>query len=88
MSADLTIAPVVKKSGYNIAIEPSATALLVTNMPVRCAGSITEYFAHADPVTAGGTGTRYFATDSRAIIFQNASAPIANPIAATASQVR
>jgi type IV pilus assembly protein PilA len=88
LSADLTIAPVVTKSGYNITIEPSATALSVTNMPVGCVGSVTEYFAHADPVTVGGTGTRYFGTDSRGIIFQNASGPIANPIAATASPVR
>jgi type IV pilus assembly protein PilA len=88
LSGDLTIAPTVTKSGYNIALERSATARLVTNMPVGCVGSITEYVAHADPVTAGGTGTRYFGTDSRRIIFQDATAPIANPIAVTARPVR
>jgi Tfp pilus assembly protein PilX len=31
-------------------------------------------------IVAGGTGTRYFATDARGIIFQSTS-PIANPIA-------
>ncbi len=35
----------------------------------RRARRASSYFAKADPVTAGGTGTRYFATDTRGTMF-------------------
>ena len=50
---------------------------------VSCNGSgnlASSYFASANPVTPGGTGTRYFATDTRGTIFQSLSGPIPNPI--------
>ena len=40
----------------------------------------SAYFASAEPVTPGTTGTRYFATDTRGII-STSDTPIANPIA-------
>jgi len=36
-------------------------------------------------VTLNGTGTRYFGTDTRGTIFQNAAAVIPNPIVASAT---
>ncbi len=87
LSPDLARAATVTKSGYNIAVEPSANASLVPNPPGGCAGTVTDYFAHADPVTTGGTGTRYFATDARGTIFQS-TVGIANPIEASATPVQ
>jgi hypothetical protein len=46
------------------------------------ANPASSYFAKADPVTAGGTGTRYFATDTRGTIFFDTAATVANPIVA------
>ena len=39
----------------------------------------SSYFASAEPVTPGGTGTRYFATDGRGILVSSPE-PITNPI--------
>ncbi|HMD36227.1 MAG TPA: hypothetical protein VKH42_14720, partial [Vicinamibacterales bacterium] len=48
----------------------------------------SSYFANADPVTAGGTGTRYFASDTRGTIFFSTAATVANPIPAATSVVQ
>lgn len=45
----------------------------------------TSYFASADPSAAGTSGTWFFATDKRGIIFYDLSATIANPIPPAAS---
>ena len=37
--------------------------------------------------TPGGTGTRYFGTDTRGTIWQDSTGAVANPIVATASTV-
>jgi hypothetical protein len=47
----------------------------------------SSFWAHADPATPGGTGTRYFATDTRGTIFYDAAA-LANPIPAGKSVVQ
>ena len=51
-----------------------------------CGNTVTQpqswSYAKADPVTAGGTGTRYFATDTRGTIWQDTAAAVANPIVA------
>jgi prepilin-type N-terminal cleavage/methylation domain-containing protein len=76
----------VSKSGYFVSIAKDAS-VGVQDMPtvVTCNASATpvsSYFAKADPVTPGGTGTRFFATDTRGTIFVDA-ATIANPIVIT-----
>ena len=38
-------------------------------------------------MTAGGTGTRYFGTDTRGTIFSSSAATMVNPIDATTSSV-
>src|SRR3982074_1102120 len=65
----------VVKSGYAVSLAKDAaggvqdigvgagTCNLSANNPA------SSYFANADPVTVGGTGTRYFATDTRGTIF-------------------
>jgi type IV pilus assembly protein PilA len=72
VSPDLKTDPSVK-IGYTVALfkEPGATT--VGTAGTTCNGStnapVSAYQATADPVTAGATGTRYFATDTRATIF-------------------
>ena len=85
ISPDLKADPSIK-SGYEVELAadanpdtqdistPSATCNASTGQPV------SSYFAKADPITPGGTGTRYFATDTRGSIFQDTTATIANPI--------
>jgi hypothetical protein len=49
----------------------------------------SSYYASATPVTAGGTGTRYFATDTRGTIFQGTTAAsVTNPIPSAATPVQ
>ncbi len=78
----------VTKSGYNVTLAADATSGTVSigTAAGTCNGSAgtpaSSYFAKADPVTAGGTGTRYFATDTRGTLFYDAAA-VANPIVVT-----
>jgi type IV pilus assembly protein PilA len=77
----------VSKSGYFVSIAQDGSSGVQTMSSVTtCNASATtpasSYFAKADPVTAGGTGTRFFATDTRGTIFYD-GATIANPITVT-----
>src|SRR5262245_29532368 len=81
----------VAKSGYYVTIAKDGSSG-VANMTVTTCNSSTgtpasSYFANADPVTPGGTGTRYFATDTRGTLFYD-SATLANPIPAGKSVVQ
>ena len=85
----------VTKSGYRVTVAKDAAAGVsdVGTAAATCNGSTatpaSSYFASAEPVTPGGTGIRYFATDTRGTIFSSTS-PIANPIveSATVAPVR
>jgi type IV pilus assembly protein PilA len=68
--SDLT-GSVMVVGGYNITLEPAERSVVVQNLPAGCTGTVTEFFAHADPLTVGGTGTRFFATDARGIVYQS-----------------
>jgi hypothetical protein len=76
----------VTRSGYHVKLAKDATAgtFDVGVAAATCNASTgtpaSSYFASAEPVMPGGTGTRYFATDTRGIIFQSTH-PITNPIA-------
>jgi prepilin-type N-terminal cleavage/methylation domain-containing protein len=77
----------VSKSGYLVTLSKDATSGTIDMSAVttcNASGSTpaSSYFARADPVTPGGTGTRYFATDTRGSLFYDA-ATIANPITVT-----
>jgi len=63
----------VVKSGYYIAIAEGTDAEDVADADTTCndTESKSAYFANAIPVTPNGTGRRYFATDTRATIFQH-----------------
>jgi prepilin-type N-terminal cleavage/methylation domain-containing protein len=86
ISPDLNANGVVK-SGYVVSLAQDATAgtAAMSGVPT-CNGSATpasSYFGKADPLTPGGTGTRYFATDTRGSIFWDGTTTIANPITVT-----
>jgi len=85
ISPDLKSNAVIK-SGYKVGLaadatkgvtnisSPAATCNVSTGQPV------SSYFANADPVTLNGTGTRFFATDTRGTIFYDNAAAVVNPI--------
>jgi len=75
ISPDLnpTSGTTVLKSGYNVDLAKAASAIDMTgtfcNSPAATPAS--AYGATASPSTPGGTGTRYFGTDTRGTIFQD-----------------
>lgn len=75
----------IKKSGYLVTVEKDATPGVgdMGAAASTCNGSggtpASSYFASAQPEVPGTSGTRYYATDSRGIIFASES-PITNPI--------
>jgi prepilin-type N-terminal cleavage/methylation domain-containing protein len=90
ISPDLKLQPSVK-SGYTVTLGQDGNGGVVLSTVVTCNASpapYSSYAATADPVTAGGTGTRYFATDTRGTIFQSNSATIGLTIPSTATPVQ
>jgi prepilin-type N-terminal cleavage/methylation domain-containing protein len=79
ISPDLGKAGPVLKSGYEVELVGVEGAKEVAAADATCNGVVAEsaYFATADPQSHNGTGTRYFATDTRGTIFQDVSAAIA-----------
>ena len=88
ISPDL-IANDVVKSGYKVRVDPGAGAVDMGTAAAACnapAGNpVSAYFAKADPVTLNGTGTRFFATDTRSTIFQDTATSIVDPITPSAT---
>jgi prepilin-type N-terminal cleavage/methylation domain-containing protein len=82
----------VTKSGYTVTMAAATTGIDVGTIAATCnapaAIPTSEYWAKADPVTHNGTGTRFFATDTRGTIFGDNAATIANPIPSTAVPVQ
>jgi len=82
----------VTKSGYVVTMAAATTGIDVGTVAATCnapaAIPTSEYWAKADPLTVNGTGTRYFATDTRGTIFASTTAAIVNPIPATATPVQ
>ena len=85
ISPDLKSNSVVK-SGYTVMLakDGASGTTDIGTAAGTCNGSTgtpaSSYYGSADPVTAGGTGTRYFATDTRGTLFYSGSATVANPI--------
>ena len=93
ISPDLKVNGVVK-SGYTVTLaKDGATGTTdIGTAAGTCNASAgtpaSSFFANADPVTAGGTGTRYFATDTRGTLFYTTAATVANPIPAATAVVQ
>jgi type IV pilus assembly protein PilA len=88
ISPDLASNGVVK-SGYTVTLAVGAGAIVIGSTATACntpaAAPQSAYFAKADPVTLNGTGTRYFATDTRGTIFQDTAAVLAEPLTTAGS---
>jgi type IV pilus assembly protein PilA len=97
ISPDLSTSMVVK-SGYTVNLAAATdtgggtAAAVVTVASLTCNGSaadaVSGYFATADPVTFGSSGTRHFATDTRGTIFQDTSDNVLAEPLATAPPVQ
>jgi type IV pilus assembly protein PilA len=84
ISPDLATNPIVK-SGYTVDLAAGSTAAIITVAANTCNGSTADamstFFGTAAPVTPLGTGTRYFATDTRGTIFQDTTGLPTDPLA-------
>ena len=83
----------VTKSGYVVTLAADgASGTVSMSLVTTCNASTgipsSSYWAKADPLTPGGTGTRYFATDTRGTIFQSTAAVLPNPIVAGTAVVQ
>ncbi len=82
----------IEKSGYifNVTRDQSPIASDVGTAAATCNGSsgqpASSYFATAEPVNPGSTGTRYFAIDDRGVLYESTH-PISNPIMNSTSVV-
>jgi type IV pilus assembly protein PilA len=76
----------VHKSGFSFSVVKNGAANTADVTIPSCNGATSDratmYFASADPITFGSTGTRFFATDTPSTIYVDTSAPLANPIPA------
>ncbi len=83
----------VTKSGYIVTLAKDGTAGTtdIGTAAATCNASAgtpaSSYWANANPATPGGTGTRYFGTDTRGTLFQDTAA-LANPIPAGKNPVQ
>jgi type IV pilus assembly protein PilA len=91
ISPDLATDPTTK-SGYTITLGKDGNgASTVGTAASACNGAgqpYSSYAATGDPVTAGSTGTRYFATDTRGTIFFSNTATITLTIPTTATPLQ
>jgi type IV pilus assembly protein PilA len=79
ISPDLGAADPSLKSGYTITLANGLlpqVVLIQANTCNNIAASSSVYYVHAEPITAGSTGQRSFASDNRGTIYQLASGAI------------
>ena len=79
LGSELTTAETVSMSGYAISLNRATGADAIADPPAGCEGTVTDYFAQAVPMIPGSTGVRFFATNSKGIIYQDVSAMFQNP---------
>ena len=81
----------VVKSGYVVTLRKETGAVDIGVAANTCNAATnnptSSYNANADPVTPGGTGTRYFGTDTRGTIFYSTAAALPALIDATTTSV-
>jgi type IV pilus assembly protein PilA len=82
----------VHKSGFVFSVVKNGDPTTVDVTTPSCNGAAndraTMYFASAEPVTLGTTGTRFFATDTPSTIYVDTASPLSNPIPAGASPLK
>lgn len=83
----------ITKSGYivSLAKDGASSTMDVGSAASTCNGSAntpaSSYYANADPITPGASGTRFFATDVRGTLFFSMTASVPNPIPTAALSV-
>jgi type II secretory pathway pseudopilin PulG len=83
LSADLTGGAIVAKSGFNVTVQTASAGVPLASAGTGCTGTVTDFFAHTEPIQVGRTGNRSFATTSQSTIYYDMTgAPIADPIPA------
>jgi prepilin-type N-terminal cleavage/methylation domain-containing protein len=88
ISADLGSVPTPQKTGYNFNLVAGAGSAAGPN-DCNGTGTITAYYATAVPMTAGTTGTRSFAVNMGAAIWQlTGGAPPGEPFGAPATPIQ
>jgi type IV pilus assembly protein PilA len=92
VSPDLNRSPSVK-SGYTLDMAEAPGAIVVTSVATACNAPadppVSAYITTAAPVTPGGSGARYFASDNRGGIFQHTAAmTVTSPIPSAAIPVQ
>ena len=84
----------VTKSGYVVTVAKDAASGVqdISSAAASCNASsgqpASSFFGKADPATPGGTGTRYFGTDTRGTLFQKTGSTMANPIPSSTAVVQ
>jgi type IV pilus assembly protein PilA len=71
ISPDLGVAGTITKSGYNLTYTATGTAVNAPTCVTATTTASPRYFASADPVAAGTSGTRYFGTSEIQTVFQD-----------------
>ena len=83
LSPDLSING-VRKSGYILSVaknlDAATTDVLLPTCNAAASPRASSFYADAVPISPGGTGTRFFATDTPGTIYFNTTAAIPNPI--------
>ena len=74
LSPDLTGSATVAKSGFNVTVANGAGGTAIPSPPASCGAPTTNYYASAQPLSFGSTGTRSFATTEQGTIFYTSTA--------------
>ena len=69
LSPDLTATDSVAKSGFTVTMALGTGATAIPTPPAGCTATTTNYYATAEPLKFGSTGTRSFATNEQGTIF-------------------
>ena len=74
ISPDLGVGGTVVKSGYTLSYAAVGAAATVVTCVAATTTASARYFASADPVGPGTTGTRFFGTSEAQTLFQHSAA--------------
>jgi type IV pilus assembly protein PilA len=88
ISPDLSASASVDKSGYTTTMTPGTDSVTGSAaMPDTCSGApdpatstVSTYYATSAPITPGGTGSRYFWTNTLGTIYFDLTAPIGDTV--------
>lgn len=74
LSPDMTASDPLVKGGYQFVLAPGIGDAAIAPLPPGCTGSGTTYYATAEPLALGTSGSRSFATNEQGTIFYTLTA--------------